>query len=260
MIENILFKKTPYNLKHLAEIMESSYGEREEDRGFVQKKTFSPSTISWGYGECSRYWPLVFKGGNFIIKHDPSGIDSMQVGTDAHRRIQKNFENSSLNVECEVEITNEDPPIRGFVDLYIKDFNGFNIPVEVKTTRMESFATRRAKREPAAHHELQLLLYLYVMNEKYGLLLYENKNDHAKLLIPVEMTSENRSRIESVINWMRQVYEIYQRGDIPRRPYRVNSKICKSCPIKNYCYNVAPEGNIDMQPLNYMEVRNEKVW
>lgn len=260
MIENIYFKKTPYNLKHLAEIMESSYGRQEQEPVHIQKKTFSPSTIGYGHGQCPRYWPLAFIGGHFVSKVDPQSADSMQVGTDAHTRIQKNFENSSLEVECEIEIKNEDPPIRGFVDLYIKNFNGFNIPVEVKTTRMESFAARRAKREPLPYHELQLLLYLYVMKEKYGLLLYENKNDHTKLLLPVEMTPENKKRVDAVLSWMRNIYAIYKRGDIPKNPYRANSKICKNCPIKEHCFNIAPEGNIDVEPLNYMEVQNEKVW
>lgn len=259
MIKNFLFKKTPYDLKSLAKIMESSYAHRPEASEYIQKKTFSPSVIGYGHGQCPRYWPLAFTGGMFNVVFDATSIDNMAVGTDAHRRIQKNFEHSSLNVECEREILSEDPPIRGFVDLIIHDYNGFTIPVEVKTTRMEAFAIRQAKRTPPSYHELQLLIYMKILNLKYGLLLYENKNDHSKLLLPVEMTPENEGKIDAVYEWMRNVYKIYQEEKLPEIPYRKNSKICKSCPLKEFCFS-QPEGDIKVAPLNYEDIMSEAGW
>lgn len=260
MIDNILLKNTPYNLKALAKIMDASYAQNASREEHIQKKTFSPSTIGYGHGQCPRYWALAFKGGNFIINHDSSAADSMQSGTDAHHRIQANFAASELNVETEIEITCDDPPIRGFVDLYIKDFNGINIPVEIKTTRMEAYAVRRAKRIPAPYHEIQLLLYLWVLKEQYGLLLYENKNDYSKLLMPVEMTPENKVRVEHVIEWMRDVYDLYKNDILPVRPYRKNAKQCKGCPMKDLCFNGSPEGTVEFPPLNYEGVQSETLW
>lgn len=258
-IDNILFKRTPYDLKSLAEVIEASYAVAPDEPEFIQKKTFSPSVIGYGHGQCPRYWPLVFKGGWFIFNYDPVSVDNMAVGTDAHRRIQKNFENSDLNVECEREITLDDPPIRGFVDLIIHDYNGFTIPVEVKTTRMEAYAVRKAKRTPPSYHELQILIYMYLLEEKYGLLLYENKNDHSKLLLPVEMTAENKQKVEAVFSWMRKVYKLYQEDSLPEIPYRKNSKICKNCPIQKFCYSER-EGDIKVDPLNYEEIQGETGW
>lgn len=255
MIDNILFKKTPYDLKSLSAIIDASYGQQERKVEEIQKKTFSPSTIGYGHGECSRYWPLAFRGGLFVVNHDTMSIDTMRSGTDAHHRIQENFEKSDLEVETEIELTHKDPPIRGFVDLYIKNFNGFNIPVEIKTTRSEAFAVRRAKAVPASYHELQILIYMWILNEEHGLLLYENKNDYTKLALPIRMTEENKRRVEHVIKWMRDVYKIYLDGQLPERPYRKNAKQCKNCPLKDLCFNGAPDGDIKFPPLNYEEVQ-----
>ncbi len=259
MIDNIWYKKTPYNLKDLAKIMEASYSKEKVET--IQKKTFSPSTVGYSHGQCPRYWTLAFNGAEFNFSYDAQSLDNMQVGTDAHTRIQRNFEDSELEVVSEVEIKHEDPPIRGFVDLYIKNFKDkFNIPVEIKTTRLEAYAIRRAQKKPVAYHELQLLIYLYVLNERHGLIMYENKNDHSKVLIPVEMDEHNKMKVDYALNWMREVYSIYRDGKIIKNPYRKNAKQCKTCPIRKYCFEDAEVGTVDFPPMNYSEVENEKVW
>ncbi len=259
MILNGSFKKTPYNLNSLAKIMDASYAYEPSEIEYIQKKTFSPSVIGYGHGQCPRYWPLVFRGGEFVINHDAASKDSMKSGTDAHARIQSNFQNSDLNIECEREIISNDPPIRGFADMIIHDFEGFTIPVEIKTTRAEAFAFRQAKRTPPSYHEIQLLIYMHILDTKYGLFLYENKNDHSKLLLPLEMTESNKTKVQEVFSWMRNIYSRYENDDLPEIPYRKNSKICKNCPINDYCHN-QPEGNIKVDPLNYENIQSESAW
>jgi CRISPR/Cas system-associated exonuclease Cas4 (RecB family) len=91
---------------------------------------------------------------------------------------------------------------------------------------------------------------MYLLEIPHGLLLYENKNDHKKLLIPVEMTDVNRQKIEKVVEWMRRVYRAYQEDKLPKRPYRKNSKECKSCPVFDWCKQ-QPEGDITLEPLEF---------
>src|SRR6185437_6470250 len=148
------------------------------------------------------------------------------------------------------EINYEDPPIRGFVDVILKDYNGHNLVIEIKTTRTEAWRSRMVKNEGPEYQVLQLLIYLYVLEEKYGILLYEDKNDHQKLLIPVEMNEANKEKVEKVLDWMRLVYKTYEEGKLPKNLFRSNSKICKECPIQKWCFS-QPEGDTEIPVLKY---------
>lgn len=247
---NLFFKEQPYGVEALAEILDASYSDSTNRDSFITKKSFSPSTIGYGSGTCPRRWVLAFRGAQFVENHSSQSVDNMTTGTDAHERIQKNLMNSDLDVTCEQELLVEDPPVRGFVDVVIKDFNGYNIVIEIKTTRTEAWTSRRAKNKGPEYQELQLLLYLYFLGEKYGLLLYEDKNDHQKLLIPVEMTDENLAKVEKVVQWMRKVRKTYEDGLLPKNLFRSNSKVCKECPVRQWCKD-QPEGDTEVEVLKY---------
>lgn len=247
---NIFIKPTPYNLENLTQIIDATYGQGSNVHEMKTKQSFSPSVVGYSSGTCPRRHVLAFRGADFDQEYDFTSADNMQAGTDAHTRIQNNITNSAINCEIEHELFNEDPPIHGFVDVILKNFNGYNIVVEIKTTRWEAFEWRRAKNAGPGYQELQLLIYLYILQEQYGILLYENKNDHRKLIIPVELTPENKAKVEKVFDWMRSVYTAYQAGDLPKKPFRSNSKICKQCPIKNWCFD-QPEGKINLEVLEY---------
>ena len=247
---NLYFKKTPYDVEKLAKVLDASYSDSFNINEEIKKERFSPSVIGYGSGTCPRRWVLAFRGGEWHQEHSSQSVDNMEAGTDAHARIQGNLQNSQLKVIIEQELVVEDPPIKGYVDAVIEDFNGFNLVIEIKTTRTEAWQSRRAKNKGPAYQTLQLLLYLYYLNERYGLLLYEDKNDHEKLLIPVEMTENNKKVIENVISWMRTVYQAYKDDKLPKNPFRSNSKICKACPLQKWCFS-QPKGDLDIAVLNY---------
>jgi CRISPR-associated protein Cas4 len=241
-----------FDARKLAKILNASYSEGSAVTEQITKKTFAPSTLFYGHGECPRYWFLAFNGAEFVKQPDAYSVDNMQSGTDAHRRMQANFEASGLTIENEVEIKNENPPIRGFIDAIVRDYDGEDILVEIKTTRAEAFAHLVAKNKGREYQEMQLLVYMYLLKNQYGALLYENKNDHNKLLIPVELTDENKAKVEKVFEWMRMVRANWDAGELPEIPYRSNSKICKSCPIRNWCFG-KEAGTIKLPTLSYKE-------
>lgn len=247
---NLINKKTAYDTEELAKILDASYSDSFTIDEEIQKERFSPSVIGYGSGTCPRRWVLAFRGAEWYQEHSSQSVDNMEAGTDAHARIQGNLQNSKLNVIIEKELIVDDPPVRGFVDVIIEDFNGHNIVIEIKTTRTEAWTSRRAKNKGPAYQVLQLLLYLYFLDEKHGLLLYEDKNDHQKLLIPVEMTEQNKKAVEKVVEWMRTVYGLYKQDKLPKNPFRANSKICKECPLQKWCFS-QPEGDIDIDVLKY---------
>lgn len=247
---NLFFKKTPYDIEKLAEVLDASYSDSFNIDEEIKKERFSPSVVGYGSGTCPRRWVLAFRGAEWYQEHSSQSVDNMEAGTDAHARMQGNLQNSKLKVIIEKELIVKDPPIRGFVDVIIEDFNGFNLVIEIKTTRTEAWQSRRAKNKGPSYQVLQLLIYLYFLEEKYGVLLYEDKNDHEKLLIPVEMTEKNKQATEKVINWMKKVYKAYEDDELPKNPFRSNSKICKECPLQKWCYS-QPEGDIDIEVLKY---------
>ena len=63
-----------------------------------QKKTFGPSTIAYGYGECPRYWYLAFEGAIFEDDSDAYAIENMTNGTLSHGRIEAAFKNSGISI------------------------------------------------------------------------------------------------------------------------------------------------------------------
>jgi CRISPR/Cas system-associated exonuclease Cas4 (RecB family) len=201
---------------------------------------------------CPRRWVMAFQGAEFDEEQDAVAVDRMETGTDAHERIQKNLHQSNITLDVEWEFWNIDPPMHGFIDIILRDFHGFDIVVEIKTTRTEAFQARRAHQKGPDYQVLQLLLYMHFLGIKHGLLLYEDKNDHSKLLIPVEMDDVNKEKIEAVVQWMQTVYKTYENGDLPKRPFRKNSKICQSCPLLKWC-GEQPEGTVDLPALGFTQ-------
>ena len=84
-------------------------------------------------------------------------------------------------------------------------------------------------------HVVQLLIYMKVLKKSKGIIVYENKNNHELLIIPVEVNDHYRAWIDMAFQWMRDVRKAWEDKTLPTKNYRSNSKICKSCPIKKAC-------------------------
>ena len=85
---NFIMKRTPYNLKNLARVIDASYTDGVNRKEFIQKETFSPSTIGYQSGRCPRRWVMAFRGAEFNQQHESQSADNMAAGTAAHERIQ----------------------------------------------------------------------------------------------------------------------------------------------------------------------------
>ena len=69
----------------------------ESKAGFTQKKTFAPSTIGYGHGNCARYWYLAFNGADFEDTATPKAKAAMENGTFTHDRIQSRLSKMNKN-------------------------------------------------------------------------------------------------------------------------------------------------------------------
>lgn len=246
IVKNLKFKKYEgkFDVKEFAKMLDDAYLATKRPDGDMTKKSFSPSSFGYGQGNCPRYWYMAFSGAHFVDNNDATAVANMSYGTQAHDRLQKLIAgqssdlfkvNSMKDVKTEIEITNEYPPIRGFIDLVI-DWDGEEVIGEIKTAKQEVWDTRQAEMSPSANHMLQLLTYMKLRNVKEAFFLYENKNTQEILLIPIQMTEKNKEIIDNLFIWLCEVYDNFKDGDIPMRPFLKTSYACKGCPIKKECW------------------------
>jgi CRISPR/Cas system-associated exonuclease Cas4 (RecB family) len=229
---------------------------------FQKKKTFAPSTIAYSHGECPRYWYLAFDGGIFEDYADAFGVANMTNGTLSHGRIQdamlasgvaKEFVDDNGNKTTEFKIISNDPPIFGYGDAML-EWMGDDIVGEIKTSSSEAFEYRKAAGKPKNGHLIQLLIYMKILGKSKGVIIYENKNNHELLVLPVEVTpgSYYVSWVNNAFDWMRAVRKAWTDRTMPEKNYRSNSKICKTCPLKAVC-SEAGKGDIKIKSLEPLD-------
>lgn len=239
-------KQSTINLDGLIEKIQSGYL-AERGTKFQKKKSFSPSTLAYGHGECPRYWYLAFDGGDFLDDADAYAVANMSNGTLSHERIQKAIESSGILVEKEKKVICDDPPIFGFADVII-NWDNSEFVGEIKTMREESFQYRKTSNEPPDYHLIQILIYMKILKMTKGIFIYESKNSHELHVIPVEIKDEYIKWADLAFDWMREVRKAWEDRKLPIKPYRSNSKICKGCPLKNVCDN-SDKGVIKIKTL-----------
>lgn len=254
LIANLKFQKMAdpegFDPIKFAEMYEQAVLSGKRPNVFTQKKTFSPSGVGYGNGNCPRYWFLAFTGAEFENETDAMGVSNMDNGTYVHDRVQKNFEKLSVFKQNEIEVTHDDPPIRGFADTFI-EWNGKEVVGEVKSAKQEIFDIRKAEMQGLPYHKVQLLTYMKIRGAKQGFFFYENKNDQTVLIIPINMDEKNTKLIDGVWDWLRKVYSAYEQGTLPERTFTKSTWACKGCPVKSVCWKDKKneDGDIYIEPL-----------
>jgi CRISPR/Cas system-associated exonuclease Cas4 (RecB family) len=216
-----------------------------------QKKTFAPSTIAYSHGECPRYWYLAFDGQTFEDNADAYGAANMTAGTLSHGRIQAAMKDAGILKDAEFIVKNEDPPIFGYGDVML-DWEGEELLGEIKTMLNEGFEYRKAAKKPKTGHLIQLLIYMKIFKKAKAVMIYENKNNHELLLLPVEVNDHYRRWVDQAFDWMRTVRKAWVDRTLPQKNYRSNSKICKTCPIQKACAS-AEAGDVKIKSLEPLE-------
>jgi len=234
------------NMDALIQKINSGYIAKRGPR-HQQKKSFAPSTIAYGHGECARYWYLAFEGGTFEDNADAFAGANMTNGTKSHERIQQAMGDAGILIDSEFKIVNEDPPIFGYGDV-ILDWQGEELLGEIKTAMAEGFEYRKNSRKAKTGHLIQILIYMKILKKAKGVLIYENKNNHELLAIPVEVNEYYIKWVDQAFEWMRTVRKAWENKTMPEKVYRSNSKICKSCPLRAVCDD-AGKGDIRLKSL-----------
>lgn len=250
IVGNLKFKKHmgAFDSHKFAEEIETAYTAGNKVEEFTQKKTFSPSTIGYGHGNCARYWYIAFNGANFDDSFDATAVANMKNGTAAHDRIQEVMKKTGRVKDVEVEILSNDPPIRGFMDVLL-DWDGTDVAGEIKTIKDEGYSLRQAAMAPTGNHKLQLLAYMKILGIEEGFFYYENKNDQGILIIPISMNESNKKLIDDTFDWLRKVYANYQAGTLPNRAFTKTQSACKYCPVKKVCWKELGDGEVEIEAM-----------
>lgn len=255
IVKNLKFKKYEgkFDPEKFAADLNEAYLNLKRPDGFTQKKSFSPSSVGYGYGNCPRYWYMAFTGANFVDDNDAQAVANMQYGTEAHARLQKLISTFPEYRAQEVEILNEYPPVRGFADL-LMDYDA-DVIGEIKTAKQEAWDERRVTMASSPNHKLQLLMYMHIKNIDEGFFVYENKNTQEILVIPMIMNERNKKIIEQLFTWLKEVWDNYKDGDLPMRPFSKTSTSCKYCAVKKECWKKdAPTGTVQIEPYEVPEI------
>lgn len=262
LLQQVMLKKVEENTKGTPSFIDrdaliakinSGYTINRVDK-FAQKKTFAPSTIAFSHGECPRYWYLAFEGATFTDNADAYGAANMTAGTKSHERIQEAMGNvPGFLADSEFKVTYNDPPIFGFGDVML-NWEGSELLGEIKTMPNDAFEYRKISGKPKTGHLVQLLIYMKILNKNKSVLIYENKNNHDILVFPIELNEYMYTWVENAFGWMRTVRKAWEDKTLPTKNYRSNSKICKTCPIREACDNAGT----GVLKINSLEPLDEK--
>ena len=74
-------------------------------------------------------------------------------------------------------------------------------------------------------HLIQLLIYMKILKKAKGMLIYENKNNHELMIIPIEVNDHYIKWVDYTFEWLRQVRKAWEEKTLPKKNYRSNSKI-----------------------------------
>jgi CRISPR/Cas system-associated exonuclease Cas4 (RecB family) len=252
----------------LIEKIESGYLAQAKPK-FTKKSNFSASTLTYGAGECPRYWYMIFDGAPAFDNSDARGVANRNNGTLGHQRIQEAIELSGLldkdmtmdtlprkynkqtHPSMEFRVRTEEPPFDGYGDVML-NINNERVIGEIKTISNEGFEYKKNSKKSKMGHLMQLLIYMRVWKIDKGVMIYENKNNHELLTLPVLMNDHFRRWVDQAFDWMKDVHSSWKNRELPQKPYRSNSKICKVCPIQKACAE-AETGVIKIKPLELLE-------
>ena len=97
----------------------------------------------------------------------------------------------------------------------------------------------------STYHIVQLLMYMKIFKKKKGMVMYENKNTHDLLVIPININQKHVDFVDYLFGWMKEVYAAWKDKKLPEVPYKNNDvKVpCSSCPVQQACKD-APKGDI----------------
>lgn len=229
-------KTIPHDYDDLAgSLMTAIDAELDSGNGLKWKQ--SNGFTASGNNDCLRYLGYRLRGFEQKENFSPQLRRVFDNGHSFEDRVDKYFNALGIVVDRERELTNDKPPLRGFVDFVI-DWHGEK-PVELKTINDMGFQYRKTYKKPSDHHYRQLQVYLEVGGWDSGFVFYENKNNQEMQIFYVV---KNQPYIDKLFAKWNKIYAAHESGILSIRPYKQTSKKCQGCDAYDYCWSDTVEG------------------
>ncbi len=210
----------------------------------IESDGFHPSVLGTAFGKCSRYGVYLLRGERKASINDARTLRIFGLGNDIHNQVQSTLHGmvqaghiKSFVDEVPIEAT--DPPIKGHGDGILTLWNDRKILIEIKSANDEVFSNRRKWKKAKPEHFDQANIYAFILGIDIIWVIYYNKNNCEFEIF--EQPIDNKKAEKQILKW-RKVYGVYERGELPVRPYKQTSKSCVFCPMKERCWSDTDEG------------------
>ena len=207
-VSNILKSRSKSTSKHWVESALDIVLLEENKREYTKRSYFRPSSSHW----CQRcLWYQMM--GYPQPPEEPIGLRRLGIGTAYHEFIQTRLVKTNLvqkPEDIEVEVFNDDPPMRGFVDGILTHPDTDERYVLELKSRNEG--TRYAQKPilPSSAHLIQWNLYSHMSGVEKGLLFYINKGNNQYQIYDVE---RNDSILANTFEKFKRVWDAVQSGE-----------------------------------------------
>lgn len=192
-----------------------------------QSGTFAPSSTS----NCARYHVYRFRGYEQVATYSPQTLRIFDLGNRIEDAVGDLFKRMDILIDEQVEIRVDQPPVRGFID-FIIDWDGPKI-VECKSTNEAGFMYRKMSRKPTDSHFAQIQWYMKALDHQEAFVFYYAKNTSE--ILPILVKRDDKW-LEKTSKKYGIIYEAFEKGIMPVRPYKVDSPTCAKCDAQEYCW------------------------
>lgn len=217
----------------------------------IEADGFHPSSLGIKHGRCARRNGYLLRGVEKQDRFDSRTLRVFANGHAVHARLQDVLEKMGIQMESEVSIDYDDPPIKGHCDGVI-EWNDRPIVIEIKSCSDEVFTNRLKWKKPKDEHFDQVNIYAYVLNIDTVYIIYENKNTQELKVFEVPA---DRVKAEKIIKEWQLTWRAFNDGQLPKRPYKIGSPVCAGCDLKEICVP-DPEMGVDLK--NYRDKDDTK--
>lgn len=192
-----------------------------------QSDTFPPS----GNNECPRYLQYRLKGFDQQVEFKGQTRRIFDLGNRVEDWLGETFDDLGILIDSQKQIVLTDPPVMGYID-FIIEWDGPKI-IECKSINANGFLYRKNYMKPKDEHFKQIQWYLRAEDLKEGYVFYYNKNDSELLPIKVERDDVFLDKLAEKYG---KIYKAFKEGTQSIRPYKQNSKNCKRCDARDFCW------------------------
>ena len=204
-----------------------------DESRFVEADGFHPSSLGVEHGKCVRYHYYMLSGVRKENTFNARLLRILHRGNTIHEMMQKNLEDMKVLRSAEIPIEWNDPPIKGHCDGVIS-YNGRIILIEIKSISGAGFDQRVQWKRAKPEHLLQAYIYAYILKIDIIWIVYYNK---ATEEIEIFEYPANKEVAEKQIKKWKKWYQVWQDGELPKRPFKIDSPACSSCPLAKHCYS-----------------------